>query len=259
MPYDLLHLPVLLPSLLIVLFRVAGISISAPIFSSVVIPRRAKIGLAMVTSLMAFPMVQPMLPGELTLAQALSGVVGEIMIGLGIGLGMSLLFVATQIAGLMIGRQGGLALGQIYNPELNSQTTLMGHVFFLSMMGVFLAVDGHVAVFRALLESFSFVPPLTFQVTPSVIDLLTGMVTSAFVLALRLAGPALIALMSVTLAMGFISRTVPQLNILAVGFSIRSTVALLMAAVSLSVAQDLLVEGIVDTMDTLRVMLRGFA
>ncbi|MBN1345952.1 MAG: flagellar biosynthetic protein FliR [Phycisphaerae bacterium] len=257
MPYDLLHLQVLLPSLLVVLFRVAGISISAPFFSSTVIPRRVKIGLAMVTSLMAFPMVQPMLPTDLTLVQALTGIVGEVMVGLGIGLGMSLVFLSTQIAGLMIAQQGGLALGQIYNPELDTQTTPLGHVFFLGLMGVFLAIDGHVAVFKALLESFQFVPPLTFHVTPSVVELFSGLLTSAFVLAIRLAGPALIALMLVTLAMGFISRTVPQLNILAVGFSIRSSVALLMAAVSLSVAQDLLVDGVVDTMDALRAMLRG--
>jgi flagellar biosynthetic protein FliR len=179
------------------------------------------------------------------------------MIGLAIGFGLSMIFVATQLGSLMIAQQAGLALGQVMNPELNAQTTPLGQLMYLILTGLFLAMNGHVAIVRALLESFAFVPPLSFQVTPSIVELVVGLMTSAFVIAIRLAGPALTALFLVTLSMGFISRTVPQLNILAVGFSIRSTVALLMTAASLTVIQDLLVDGVVDTMDALQALLQG--
>jgi len=257
MPFELLELPLMLPGMALVLFRVMGLFLSAPIFSSTAIPRRAKVGFAFVATLMTYPLVQPTLPSDLTMSQALVGVVSEMMIGLAIGFGLSLIFVATQLGALMIAQQGGLALGQIFNPALNSQTTPLGQLLFLVLTGIFLGMNGHVAVVRSLLESFSFVPPLAFRVTPSVVELITGMVTSSFVTAIRLAGPALTALFLVTLSMGFISRTVPQLNILAVGFSIRSTMALLMTAVSLTVMQDLLVDGVVETMDAVNAILRG--
>jgi len=257
MPFELLELPLQLPGMALVLFRVMGLFLSAPIFSSTAIPRRAKVGLAFVVTLMTYPLVQPMLPSDLTMSQALVGVVSEMMLGLAIGFGLSMIFVATQVGALMIAQQGGLALGRVFNPALNTQTTPLGQLLFLVLTGIFLAMDGHVAVVRSLLESFSFVPPLAFRVTPSVVELITGMLTSSFVTAIRLAGPALTALFLVTLAMGFISRTVPQLNILAVGFSIRSTMALLMVAVSLTVAQDLLVDGVIETMDTVNAILRG--
>ncbi len=257
MPFDLLKLPILLPGLLLVVFRVAGLSISAPIFSSTAISRRIKVGLAVVIALMTYPLAEPTLPTNLTVELVLVGVVGEIMIGVAMGFGLSAIFVSTQIGALMIAQQAGLALGRVFNPGLNAQTTPLGQLFFLVLTGLFLGMNGHVAVVRALLESFSFVPPLAFRVTPSVVELLVGLLTSSFVLAIRLAGPALTALFLVTLAMGFISRTVPQLNILAVGFSIRSTTALLMAAASMTVAQDLLVDGVIDTMQTVEALLQG--
>lgn len=257
MRFELLNLPLLLPGLLMVLFRILGLSISAPIFSSNAIPRPVKVMLAVVLSLMTYPLVSQTLPADLSMTQALAGVVSEMMIGLAIGFGLTTIFVTVEVGALMIAQQGGLALGQVFNPGLDASSTSLGQLMFFVMMGIFLAINGHVAFVRALLESFTFVPPTTFSVTPSVVDLMVGLLTSSFVVAIRLAGPALTALFLVTLAMGFISRTVPQLNILAVGFSIRSSTALFMTAASLTVAQDVLVDGIVDTMDTVEVLLKG--
>lgn len=257
MPFESLNLPLMLPGLLLVLFRVAGLSIATPLFSSTALPRAAKVGLAFALAVMCYPLAQPHLPTDLTLQVVLAGVVSEIMIGLGIGLALMLPFIATQIGGLMIAQQGGLALGQVFNPGLNTQTTPLGQLIYMGMMGIFLMMDGHVAVVRSIVESFALVPPLTFEVTPSIIELMCGLITSAFVLAVRLAGPALTALFLITLSMGFISRTVPQLNILAVGFSIRSSTALLMAAVTLNNAQDVLVDSLIDTMRAVQAMLTG--
>jgi flagellar biosynthetic protein FliR len=257
MPFDILKLPMMLPGFALVLFRMLGLSISAPIFSAAGVPRRVKIGLAMVCAMMVYPLAEPTLPTELTLAQALVGVAGEMMIGVAIGFALHMVFVASEIGGLLIAQQAGLALGQVYNPALGSETTPLGQLLFFVVLGLFLAMNGHVAAVRGLLESFSYIPPMTFTAAPSVVQLLVGLLTSAFVLAVRLAGPGLTALLLVTLAMGFISRTVPQLNILAVGFSIRSTTALVMVAVSLTAAQDVLVNGIVDMMQTIQALLQG--
>jgi flagellar biosynthetic protein FliR len=257
LPYEGLKLPLLLPGLLLVMFRVLGLAISAPIFSSAVIPRRAKALLAVATAMMAFPLVQPTLPADLTLPQVLAGVVGEMMVGLAIGYGLSMVFSAAQLAGSMIDQQAGMALGHVLNPALESNSTVMGQLLFFVVMAIFLAMNGHVAVVRSILESFGHVPPLAFRATPSVTHLMVGLLTSSFVLAIRIGGPALTALFLVTLAKGFLSRTIPQLNVLAVGFSITSMVALVMTAVSLTVGQDLLVDELIEAMATVRALLEG--
>ena len=62
MPLSLISLQLLLPSFLLVLFRVGGLTISAPMFSSQTIPFRVRAGLAFVIALMVFPLVPPLPP-----------------------------------------------------------------------------------------------------------------------------------------------------------------------------------------------------
>ncbi len=82
--------------------------------------------------------------------------------------------------------------------------------------------------------------------------LLTEVLTAAFVLAIRLAAPALIALFLTTTAMGFLSRTMPQMNILTVGFTLKAMVALGATGITLGAAGDLLVNSAWDVLDLIR-------
>ncbi len=259
MPYELLSLQVQLPGLMLVMARVLGLAFSAPIFSSMAVPRLLKAYFALATALMAYPLVEPVLPQDLTLTQSLAGMTAEAMIGMAIGFGLSVVFSGVQLAGSMIDQQAGIAMGQVLNPAMDSSATVMGQFLFFIMLVVFLAANGHVAVVRATLESFQHVPPLSFRVTPSVVDLLVNMLASSFILAIRIGGPVLLSLFLVMLAKGFISRTVPQLNVLAVGFSIPAKVAILFTAISLIQMQDLMVDGLVDTMDKIQTLLKGQA
>ena len=57
-------------------------------------------------------------------------------------------------------------------------------------------------------------------------ELLLGLLTVMFDLAIRVAAPLLCLMFLVMVAMGFISRTVPQMNILSVGFAVRILVGI---------------------------------
>ena len=70
------------------------------------------------------------------------------------------------------------------------------------------------------------------------------LLSAAFILAIKLFAPVLIALLLTSLVMGFLGRTMPQLNILTIGFALRSMSALAVAAVALAASQDVLVEAI---------------
>ncbi len=78
------------------------------------------------------------------------------------------------------------------------------------------------------------------------------MLTAAFVLGIRLAGPVLIALFLTGTAMGFLSRTMPQLNILSIGFTVRVMVALGVAGFALAGYQDVLVDAVWTAFETIR-------
>jgi len=78
------------------------------------------------------------------------------------------------------------------------------------------------------------------------------MLAAAFILGVRLAGPVLIALFVTGTGLGFLSRTMPQLNILTVGFALRLMVALAVAGMALCTCEDLLVDTIWEGVDLVR-------
>lgn len=257
MPWDLLRVPLILPGFMLVLARVSGLLVVAPILGSQIVPVRIRAFFALVLSLMLFPSVLPAIESELTLSGAVLGLAGELLIGVVLGLGMSLLFVGLELAGLMISQQAGLALAEVIDPMLQTQGTPLGQIYFICTVFLFLAVGGLRAIVQALLDSFSTLPLLSFSVGQSVASLLVGLLTGTMVLALRLAGPALTALLLTSLAMGFVSRTMPQLNILAVGFSIRIGVALVIVAATFGAMEPILTAYLWDSVDLMAGWLSG--
>jgi len=231
---ELLRFELLLPGFALVLARVAGLMLSVPMLASSQIPRMAKAWLVVVLSLMAYPAVAPHLPESLTLGEALAGMLGEFVIGEVLGLGVGMVFFAAQIAGQVVGHQSGLSLGQVFNPLYDEESTVLDQVWFFAALMVFLALRGHLAVVEALLRSFNQLPPMSLIVDLAWGDFLVALVQSVFETALRLSGPAVLALLLTSLIMGFLTKTMPQLNVLSVGFSLKIGVAFLMVAVTLS-------------------------
>ncbi len=246
------QLPLFLPVYVLVLFRVGGLMITAPLFGSSAIPVRIRVGMAAVISLVLFPLVVPGAPLHLSLKDALLGVAGETMIGLVMGLALSLLLVGTGLGGMVAGQQAGLAMGRVYNPMTNADSTVFGTAFTLVFQTVFIVVGGHRALMSALLDTFEVIPLISFRAGPAMIELLVALLTSAFVLGLKLAAPVLIALFLTTVTLGFLGKTMPQLNILSVGFVVRVMLALGVASLALPASGEVFLEALADSIVTLR-------
>ncbi len=242
----------LLPGYLLVLFRIGGLCVTAPLFGSAMVPRRLRVGLAFVLAAALFPMLASQIRASITFEEALIGVAGETMIGLIIGLAMSIVFVGAELAGSLVGQQAGLSLGQVLNPLLDTETTAIGQLFFIVHLLIFLAIGGQRHLMRALLDTFEVIPLLSFRADQTVVELAAELLSSAFILAIRLAGPVLTALTLTTLALGLLSRAMPQLNVLSIGFTVQILVALLVAALALSLAGDLLVRWILEGLELIR-------
>jgi len=244
MPYSILILPQLLPAVALILFRVAGLMIAAPLFGASSIPERFRVLLALAVTFVLLPLVGPTVPADLTLADAVGGVVGEVLIGLLIGVGMNIVLFGAQLAGLAIGQQGGLGLAQVFDPTGDVESTTLGEIAFLTATAVFLIVGGHRHLMAAMLDTFTVIPPLGFRVGEPMLGLLIDLAESSMILALRISGPVMIAVSMAELAMAMVSRTVPQLNILSIGFPLRSLVTFGVAGFALYFAGDVILDAI---------------
>ncbi len=254
MPYAALNIPLLLPQFLMVLFRISGLALTAPLLSSPALPARLKVAFSFTISLMIFPIVQPRMPDTLTFDVVIVSVLGELMIGMVMGFALGLVFVGAQLVGMLIGQQAGFGLGRVINPMMEGQGTILGQMYFLVTMMIYLAIGGHRAMMAAILDTFVTLPPGTvqFSASPMMVELVEGLLLSAYTMAIKLAGPALIALFLASLVMGFISRTIPQINILSIGFAVRAVVALTAAGLSMSSSFDVIYEAIFESIDWVR-------
>lgn len=243
---ELLQIEMLLPSFALVLARTSGIMISAPLFSSSQIPTQFKAALAFALALLAYPVVMNTLPGRLSLSQAAVGCIGELMIGEIIGLGVGLVFFAASLAGSMVSHQAGLTFGEVVNPVFDSETSVLDQLWFFAALMLFLAIGGHLVLVKAVLDSFRQVPPMTAWANESLAGHISALLQCLFETALRLAGPTIVALLLALLALGVLSRTMPQFNLMNIGFSFKIALAMFVVAVSISASDELMVAAIRD-------------
>ncbi len=241
------------PAALLVIFRLGGLMIYGPIFGAPVIPARVKIFLAVIIGLAVYPVVST-LPGRPTDLSLDLGILGpliatEILLGLAIGFIASLPMVAVQIGGLVMGQQMGLGFARFYNPAMDDDADVVGQLFFFMALAGFLLIGGHEAMLLAVLHSFEHVPLAASVADTNLIALLTGLLVAAYELALRVAAPLLVLIFLQTVAMGFLARTVPQLNILSLGFPLRILAGLSVILVAVSVMNDVLMDTMGDAID----------
>lgn len=242
MPYEIVSAYFNLPVFALVASRLGGLIMFQPVLTSLSIPVRLRVlfvlGLAMlVTPLVRVTNETPSAPAAMALAMG-----GEIMLGFLIGSVLFACFVSLQMAGLLIAQESGLAFGRVADPTTGQQTSVLS--LFYSHFGVviYLIVGGHRAVLLSCLKTFDSIPLLGDGLLAVRPDLLIDALALAGEVAVRIAAPAVVALFLLNIALGFISRTMPQLNIATVGFSLKSLVGFALMAVSLPAAMRVFIE-----------------
>ncbi len=236
-----------LPALVLVCFRISGLMIYGPIFGSPIVPGQLKIFLTLALGLAAYPVllgkgVVEAPPLELFALAPL--VVTELLIGLVLGFAASLPIIGFQTGGLIMGQQMGLGFATLFNPAMDSEVDVLGQVMFFVAVAAFLLIGGHEALVLTMLHSFERVPLGGMTADVDAVSLIAGLLLSAFELALRIAAPLLAIIFLESVAMGFIAKTVPQLNILTLGFPVRILVGLGVVALGLVILHEVLLEAI---------------
>jgi len=235
-----------MPAWLMVMFRMSGIFIFAPILGSSTIPRIVKVMLVFSLTFCIYPML--LTPGRpaaanlgvvidhgLSLWTLLPHVAMELMVGLVIGYCASLPLIGMQFGGDVIDKQIGIGFANIVNPESGEQSGVIANSMFMMGLAIFVILGGHRIMLGILIDSFDTVPIGGFHNFAGLVLMVQGMLSVSFQMAFRIAAPLLCLIFLQTVALGFIARTVPQLNIMSVGFTIRilNGVTLLIAFISI--------------------------
>jgi len=245
-----------------VLARLSGIFIYAPVLSSALIPRMVKILLVVSLTAAVYMGILPVLQAngsfsrDWTIWTVVPALGYELMMGLIVGFAAMLPMVGVQLAGHEIGQQFGMAIAQEADPNTNTNTGVVGIILFYLAFFTFVDLGGIRIMLAVLIESFQHIPIGGYEVHWDIVDLLVGMLQSAYELALRVAAPIICILFLETLSLGFVSRTAPSFNVLSLGFPIRVLLGLTVLIGALTIMNEAITEDMVLMLEGLFHILR---
>ncbi len=223
--------------LILVITRLGGLFATVPLSGNRRVPVQVRIGLVILISLVLFPAVRQM-PANLSKDAVSFGIdlVREAFIGAVIGFIISLVLSSAQMAGSLIDIQMGFGMANIIDPVTNLQISLMGELKSMLALLMYMIVNGHHLAIEALYGSIVQIPLGTGSMGGSFTEIVIGFITNAIVTGVKLGSPVLAILLLADLALGILARTVPQMNVLMVGFPLKIAVGMFVTASSLPLA-----------------------
>jgi len=252
-------LPHLLP-LMMVITRLAGLFFFAPILNSSTIPRMVRLMLAVMFGLAIYPFVPEVDAGvTLNIVQLIPMLFAELIIGLAIGLIASLPLLAVQMGGYIMGYQLGLSLAESFNPVLESNGSVVGDLLFYLAIFAFIGIGGLEIMFSTLAESFRTVPLGTFSSGDVPLEMFVMVLSSGFELAIRIATPVMAVVSMLMISMGFIMKTMPEVNIMSIGFAAQIVCGLIMLFACLTIVANVATEEVYDVLETIVTWVQSFA
>lgn len=209
----------------VVLFRIGGIVVFAPFFSSYFIPLQVRVVVALVATVALVPSLPlGQVPTGIDAFRMLIMLVGETMIGVVLGLVSLFIFAGMQLAGQIISFQLGFAIVNVIDPQSEVETTVFS--FLENYLGLlfFLLINGHHWFFLAVSDSFNYLPVQGIHLRGPLVAEIIRLSSQTLISGIQIAAPVIAVTIIADIAVGIIGRAAPQINILIVGMPLKTLV-----------------------------------
>ena len=182
-----------------------------PLLGERAIPVRVRLVVALLLSACVAPAVAdglPPRPGPLFL-------LAETAVGLAFGFALRAVLMALQVAGAVAAQ--AVSLSQFLGAPSAEPAPAVGHVLMVAALALLAAAGAPMAMVEAAVRSYDVLPPGAPSPAAGLAQWTLAGVADAFALALRLAAPFAAVGLLYSLALGFLSRAMPQLMVALVG------------------------------------------
>ena len=244
--------------LLIASLRVGAFLVSAPFFGGRMVPLQIRIVFSFclgfwVLGTLEFPSLSILLGPKLILI-----IMQELFIGLTVGLVLNIGFAAVSLAGEKIAATSGLAFAATVDPTGGGQSPVISQIFMMFLIVTFFTINGHLMVLGFIYKSFEYYPLGEFTTYGDLVSAGLSASEILFKSAAMIMLPIVVVLIFVNIAVGFITKSAPQLNLFSFGFPMTLIGAFLILYFSVDAIafafKDLLLE-IIDLLMSLLVEL----
>jgi flagellar biosynthetic protein FliR len=164
-------------------------------------------------------------------------IVSETLIGLTIGFLAALPVLCLDLAGFVMGHQMGLSLSRVYNPDTATDTDVLGQVLMYVALATFVAMGGLEVLFVSLVSTFDRIPVGQFGIVSMPLATIVGVLSSGVEMGVRVAAPVMAIVFLLMIAMGFVNKTMPQINVQSVGFTVKMLFGLGMCVMAIGSMQ----------------------
>jgi flagellar biosynthesis protein FliR len=205
--------------------RVSALLLFAPFPGGAAVPLSIKSGLAMVLTLLLYP-VYGIGIATPTLGNVAVVAMNEMVIGALLGLSLSFVFDAAQMAGQSMGLQVGFSLVNVIDPQTQVETPVLATLHQLVVLLIFLQLNVHHWLLRGLARSFEYLPSAGFHLSGMVVERLLHAAGGILLAGVQIAAPVLVATMTADITLGFLAKASQQLQVLFVGLSVKTVLAL---------------------------------
>ncbi|MBM7559046.1 flagellar biosynthetic protein FliR [Marinitoga litoralis] len=208
-----------------IFFRIAGLTVSAPIIGSRSIPRSLKILFSVFISWISLPLVNLSIP-DLPVFYLITLMILNFLLGVLIGLISYIPVAAIQFAGQFFAFQMGFAMAGVFDPISGEESPVIGQLSFLIGIFVFLSMKLHIMLFQVIINSFDTIP-LIFSFKMQFFPEILSTFGKIFEIGAQLAIPMSAFMLSVNVSLGIVSRMIPQINVFIVGLPLNILVGTL--------------------------------
>lgn len=207
---------------LLIFIRMTGLFVVSPIFGRRNLPAYFKIGFSFMLALILVNVIKlPDVDDYNNIYQFAALAAKEFIVGLTLGYVSYLVFTAIYIAGQIIDMLIGFGMVNVLDPVSNIQIPVTANFYFIISMLVFLSANGHHLLITALFESYEFVPLGSAEFGVDAVNSIIRIFGNTLVIGFRIAAPITAAILLTDIALGILSRTVPQLNVFVVGMPLK--------------------------------------
>ena len=208
------------------LLRTSALVLAAPVLGTGTTFSGVKIGLIFALAVVLFGATgQPLDAPVGAFAYGIAAL-RELLIGLFLAFTLHAVFVAVRVAGELVANEMGFAMASTVDPATGMRTPVVTQVYEVLFILALLAVNGHLWLLRALGESFERAPVGNLTLGGDLAGVAQRLLGELFAAGVTFAAPVMVLLLLVSVLIGLLARTVPQLNVLEFGFNMRIATAL---------------------------------
>ena len=202
------------------LFRIAAFVGAAPVLGARTVPARVKVAVAVVLTLVLYPLLPPVPALDPLSGAAVLVVAHQVLVGAAMGLVLQMVFNIFVLGGQVIAYQMGLGFASMVDPASGTQVPVVSQFYVLMATLVFFALGGHLALVQWLLDSFRDLPVGAGGLGGDGLWALVLWGGGLYAGAVRVALPAIGAILVLNLTFGVVTRAAPQFNVFSIGFPV---------------------------------------